>query len=126
MSSDAVALLGMLSVMNEEKRNTVPKFASRSPIARRSCIPRLLFCLSITSLAWWKVCLASNLLLLALKCNDCQHGRPQKFFQGGGQSRHFAYPFQVVDDATQIDIHKTKIIPNMSGMSLGYSGDFPN
>ena len=21
-----------------------------------------------------------------------EHGRPQKFFQGGGQSRHFAYP----------------------------------
>jgi len=49
-----------------------------------------------------------------------------EIFPGGGQSRHFAYPFQVVDDATQIDIHKTKIIPNMSGMSLGYSGDFPN
>ena len=25
------------------------------------------------------------------------HGCPQKFFQGG-QSRNFAYPFQVVDD----------------------------
>ena len=48
-----------------------------------------------------------------------KHGRPQKFFQGGGQSRHFAYPFQVVDDATQMDVHKTlhpfyttKKIPN--------------
>jgi len=25
----------------------------------------------------------------------------------GGQSRHFAHPFQVVDDATQMDVHKT-------------------
>jgi len=24
-----------------------------------------------------------------------------------GQNRHFAYPFQVVDDATQVDVHKT-------------------
>ena len=28
-------------------------------------------------------------------------------FPGGGQSWHFAYPFQVVDDATQMDVHKT-------------------
>ena len=35
-------------------------------------------------------------------------GRPQKFFYGGGQSRHFAYPvFQVVDDAIHMDVHKT-------------------
>ena len=34
------------------------------------------------------------------------HRRPQKFFQGG-QSRHFPYPFQVSDYATQIDVHKT-------------------
>jgi len=33
------------------------------------------------------------------------HGRPQKFFQGG-QSRHFAYPFQVADDATQMNVHE--------------------
>ena len=33
-------------------------------------------------------------------------GRPQKFFQRG-QSRHFAYPFQVSDDASQMDVHKT-------------------
>jgi len=39
-------------------------------------------------------------------CNTHGHGRPQKFFQGG-QSRHFAYPFQVSDDATQTDVHKT-------------------
>jgi len=32
-----------------------------------------------------------------------QHGRPQKFFQGG-QSRHFAYLFVVVSDATQINV----------------------
>jgi len=34
------------------------------------------------------------------------YGRPQKFFHGG-KSRHFAYPFQVVDDATHMDVHKT-------------------
>jgi len=28
-------------------------------------------------------------------------------FPGGGQSRHFGYPFQVSDDATQTDVHKT-------------------
>jgi len=28
-------------------------------------------------------------------------------FSRGGQSRHFAYPFQVVEDATQMDVHKT-------------------
>jgi len=26
---------------------------------------------------------------------------------GGGQSRYFAYLIQVLDDATQIDVHKT-------------------
>ena len=30
-----------------------------------------------------------------------------KFFQGG-QKWHFAYPFQVVYDGTQIDVHKTR------------------
>ena len=25
----------------------------------------------------------------------------------GGQSRHFAYPFQVADDTMQMDVHKT-------------------
>jgi len=35
-----------------------------------------------------------------------KYGRLQKFFQGGGQSRHFAYPFQVSDDATQTAVHK--------------------
>ena len=34
------------------------------------------------------------------------YGRPQKFFQKG-QRRHFAYPFQVADDAIQLDVHKT-------------------
>jgi len=34
------------------------------------------------------------------------HGRPQKVFKGG-QSRHFAYPFQVLGDVMQIDVHKT-------------------
>jgi len=28
-------------------------------------------------------------------------------FSMGGQSRPFAYPLQVVDDATQMDVHKT-------------------
>jgi len=49
------------------------------------------------------------------------HGRPQKFFHGGGQSQHFAYPFQVVDDATQMDVNKmlhpfyaTKKRPNVT------------
>jgi len=37
------------------------------------------------------------------------HGRPQKFFQGG-QSRHFAYLFLVVGDATQIDVDKKENI----------------
>ena len=35
-----------------------------------------------------------------------QHGRPQKFFQGGGQCRHIAYLFQVEADAMQRDVHK--------------------
>ena len=35
------------------------------------------------------------------------HGRPQKFFQGG-QRRHFTYHFQVVDDATQMDVHSAR------------------
>jgi len=36
------------------------------------------------------------------------HGRPQKFFHGGGQSRHFAYLFQFFGEASamQMDIHK--------------------
>jgi len=34
-------------------------------------------------------------------------GRPQKFFQGVGQSGHFAYPFQISDNATQMDVHKS-------------------
>jgi len=29
-----------------------------------------------------------------------------EFFPGGGQSRHFAYLFQIVGDATQMDVHK--------------------
>jgi len=48
------------------------------------------------------------------------HGHPQKVFQVEVQSRHFAYRYQVVDDATQIDIHKslhpfytTKKVPNV-------------
>jgi len=48
-------------------------------------------------------------------------------FSRGGQSRHFAYPFQVVDDATQMDVHKTlhpfyttKKIPNATA-TVAYS-----
>ena len=39
--------------------------------------------------------------------NQCIHGRPQKFFQGCGQRRNFAYPFQVTNGAMQMDVHKT-------------------
>jgi len=35
------------------------------------------------------------------------HGRPQKIFQGG-QSRHFAYLFQIVGDVTQWTYKKRK------------------
>jgi len=35
------------------------------------------------------------------------HGRPQKFFQGGINVENLAYAFQVADDAMQIDVHKT-------------------
>ena len=31
------------------------------------------------------------------------HGRPQKIFQGG-ERWHIAYPFQVADDAMQMDV----------------------
>jgi len=54
------------------------------------------------------------------------HGRPLKFFLGG-QYRHFAYPFQVVHDATQMDEHKTlhpfyttKKMPNVTAI-VAYS-----
>jgi len=34
-------------------------------------------------------------------------GQPRaEIFPGGGQSRHFAYPFQIVDDATQMAVNK--------------------
>jgi len=35
------------------------------------------------------------------------HGRPRKFFQGG-QSRHFAYLFKFVGDATQMNVRKNQ------------------
>ena len=38
--------------------------------------------------------------------NQCTHERPQKCFQGG-QRRNCSYPFQVADDAMQLDVHKT-------------------
>jgi len=36
------------------------------------------------------------------------HERPQKIFQGGGQSRNFvsAYLFRLVNDPTKMDVHK--------------------
>jgi len=34
------------------------------------------------------------------------HGRRQKYFQEE-QRRHFACPFQVANDAMQMDVHKT-------------------
>ena len=40
-------------------------------------------------------------------CPGRHHGRPQKFFQGRGQHRRFACPFQVSDDAMQTDVHIT-------------------
>jgi len=42
---------------------------------------------------------------LGFLCRISSHGRPQKFFQGE-ESRHFAYLFQFVGDATQMDVHK--------------------
>jgi len=43
--------------------------------------------------------------------NQCIHGRPQKLFQGG-KRQNFAYPFQVADDAMQMDVHKTLYLSN--------------
>jgi len=41
---------------------------------------------------------------VVLKRGD--HGRPQKFFQGG-QPQDFTYPVHVADDAMQMNVHKT-------------------
>jgi len=53
-------------------------------------------------------------------------GVRRNFFTGG-QRRHFAYPFQVVDDATQMDVHETlhpfyttKKMPNVTA-TVAYS-----
>jgi len=35
---------------------------------------------------------------------NCQTWASAEFFPGGGRSRHFAYPFQFVGDATQMDV----------------------
>jgi len=43
---------------------------------------------------------------VSLKLNTAIMGARRNFFRGG-QSRPFAYPLQVVDDATQMDAHKT-------------------
>jgi len=37
--------------------------------------------------------------------NTDAHGRPQNF-SNGGKRRHFAYPFQVAEDAMQLDVQK--------------------
>jgi len=50
----------------------------------------------------WVWCLRVVVLSLS---NPTDHGCPQTFFQGG-QCRHFSYLFQVVGDATQMDVHK--------------------
>jgi len=50
--TDAVVLLGMLSVMNAEKLDTLLRFVARSLLARRTRISRLHFCLSTTSVPW--------------------------------------------------------------------------
>jgi len=60
---------------------------------------------------------ASNINILAClngklhsKSSCAQFPSPRAFaeiFPGVGASRPFAYPLQVVDDAAQIDIHKT-------------------
>jgi len=34
-------------------------------------------------------------------------GVRRNFYSGGEQNRHFAYPFQVADDAMQMDVHET-------------------
>jgi len=36
-----------------------------------------------------------------------------EIFQGVGQSRHFAYPFQVADDAVHMDTNKTFTISTL-------------
>jgi len=33
----------------------------------------------------------------------------RRIFSGGGQSRHFAYLFQIVGDARQMDVHEKKM-----------------
>ena len=39
------------------------------------------------------------------KNSSQKHGRPQKLLQGG-ETRYFAHPFHVADDATQMHVHK--------------------
>ena len=45
---------------------------------------------------------ASRFMTQELDRNQCIHGRPQNFFKG-----EQPYPFQVADDAMQMDVHKT-------------------
>jgi len=47
-------------------------------------------------------------------------------FPRGGQHRHFACPFQVADDAMQMDVHEThyvfyalKAVPHVMGVGRG-------
>jgi len=44
--------------------------------------------------------------MLDYKHRQHRHGRPQKFLQGG-QSRYFAFRFQVADHTMQMDVNKT-------------------
>ena len=72
ITSNAVVLLGMLSVMNAGKLGTSLRFLARSLLTGRARISRLRFCLSTTSVPWSEPQLAYNLLLLTLKSRDFQ------------------------------------------------------
>jgi len=71
ITSHAVVLLGMLSVINAEKLDTSLRFVARSLLARRARISWVHFCLSITLLPWSEPRLACNPLLLTLKSRNC-------------------------------------------------------
>jgi len=49
---------------------------------------------------------APRSMIQELDRNQCIQGVCRNFFQRG-QRRNFAYPFQVADDAIQMDVHKT-------------------
>jgi len=63
--------------------------------------------------------------MIATRSRGSQHGRPQKIFPGE-QHRHFAYLFQIADDAMQMDVNKslyafytTKIMTHVHGRWKG-------